>query len=62
MLVRRWAKLWELPTLVLGGLFGGIIISLKLMLKGKAGTVIALWQGIFNGLLGRRISKLYELS
>lgn len=61
VLIKRWAKWWEYPTLVLGGLFGGLIISLKLLMQGQVVTVSALWLGILNGLKSDKIPDRFEI-
>jgi len=61
LLVKRWAKWWEYPTLTAGGLLGVKLVSLRLLLKGRPRTVRALWRGITNGLFNRRIPAIYRL-
>ncbi len=61
LLVKRWSKLWHLPTLIIGGFLGAIYISLKLILKGKIGTVSAIWQGLFVGLIGSSVPQKFQL-
>jgi len=61
ILIRRYIRLWELPSLVVGGIMGGVLISLKLLLKGQFRTVIAIWEGIVNGLLGWDVPDKYLL-
>ena len=61
VIVKRWAEWWEFPTLMVGGLLGGIVISTKLLLKGKVKTAISIWRGIINGFLGLDIPVKFKL-
>ena len=61
LLVKRWARWWEYPTLILSGFFGIVIIGLKLLFSGKFPTAAALIRGISNGLLGLRVPPHYRL-
>jgi len=61
LLVKRYAKWWEFPTLAVCGVLGLKFISLKLWLKGRPRTVLALWRGIVNGLFNGRIPAIYRL-
>ncbi len=61
LLVKRWLKVWQLPTLIIGGIIGGLIISAKLVITGNSSTVIAIWSGIIRGLTGAKIPQKYAL-
>ncbi len=50
ILLKRFVTGWEIPTIIIGGILGGVLISGKLMLKGKAKTMLYLWRGILDGL------------
>jgi len=60
MLTRRWANIWEWPTIIIGGILGGLFITLKLMIGGKLSTLLALWYGVINGLVGGGIPGRYS--
>jgi GT2 family glycosyltransferase len=61
LIVKRYARYWEWITLIVGGLIGGVTLSIKLLLQGKTATVIAIWHGIFSGLIGLSIPRKYRL-
>ncbi|MFC2150701.1 glycosyltransferase family 2 protein [Calditrichota bacterium] len=61
LFVRRWAKFWEYPTLIIGGILGGLIVSLRLLLGSRGDVVAALWQGITAGLTDSRVPDRYKL-
>ncbi len=60
-LIKRWAKWWELPTLIFGGLIGGLLVTVKLLIGLKLSTVTALWRGIVTGLRGAAPHSRYKL-
>lgn len=61
ILFRRWARVYHLPTLIVGGFFGAGYISIKLAMKGSINTVIAIWRGLIAGLTGGAIPKKFQL-
>ena len=61
LLVRRWARWWEYPTLILGGLLGVGIITLRLIFSGRILTVFALIGGVFSGFLDLGIPRRFQL-
>lgn len=61
ILLSRFSRIWEYPTVILGGFIGAVFISLKLLLKGKSGTIYALWWGIIAGLLHLKIPSRFKL-
>ncbi len=61
IIVKRWAEWWEFPTLMVGGLLVGSIISAKLLLKGRIKTVVSIWRGIISGFLGLCIPVNFRL-
>ncbi len=61
LLVRRYTPVWAWPTLIIGGVIGGIALTVRLLPAGRIGTACALWQGIISGLAGGRIPDRYSL-
>jgi len=61
VIVKRWAEWWEFPTLMIGGLLAGSIISARLLLQGRVKMVISIWRGIISGLLGFDIPVKFRL-
>ncbi|MCF7809699.1 glycosyltransferase family 2 protein [bacterium] len=61
IIVKRWAKFYEYPTLIIGGLIGGIAVSIKLLMMGRKNTISALWLGICKGLTGGAVPGRYEI-
>jgi len=61
IIIKRWAKIWEYPTLIIGGIIGGIAISIKLLAMRRKTTVSALWLGIYKGLTGGTVPGRYEI-
>jgi hypothetical protein len=61
IIIKRWAKIWEYPTLIVGGIIGGVAVSIKLLVMGRKNTVAALWFGIYKGLTGGAVPGRYEI-
>jgi len=50
---------WTLPLMF--GFFGGTMISLKLLFRGKIKAVFALWNGSISGIFGLEIPTKYKM-
>lgn len=61
LLVRKFARTWEWPTLITGGILGGCFVSLRLLLCGNIKTATAIWRGIWSGLRNGGIPNEYRL-
>lgn len=61
ILIKRWVEFWETPTLLAGGIIGGIFMTIKLILTGSGSAIFPFWNGIINGFLGGSIPKKYSV-
>ena len=61
VIAKRWAEWWVFLTLIVGGLLGGIVISIRLLLQGRVKTVVSIWRGIFSGLFGLDVPGKFRL-
>lgn len=61
LLVKRHIRWWQAPTLLIGGLLGGVFVSLRLLMTGRKATVAAFWRGAWMGLTGGRIPSEFQL-
>ncbi len=53
---------WALfPLMIIGGFIGGVLVSLKLALKGKISTVFAFWFGFVSGFSEIGVPVKYRL-
>ena len=50
LLVRRYIRRWQIPTLMVGGILTGGLASLKLLLTGRGATALHFWRGVWAGL------------
>lgn len=60
-LVKRHVKIWEVPTLAVGGFFGAMYAVSRLLLSGRAGTAVALLKGMLDGMLNLAVPIKYQL-